>query len=88
MIVALRPNPPLPISQEDVALIQSVRTALDSGNSSHLRRVEVLIHAQTIRLQGTVSSYYHKQLAQETVKQIVGPCSERILTNELVVPSA
>lgn len=57
------------------------------GHSGHhgLRRVEVQVDNQRVVLSGTVGSYYLKQVAQETARQV---CPERRVHNRLDVSNA
>jgi hypothetical protein len=48
------------------AQIEQVRTALASSAIFDLRRLFVVATDDGLTLRGSVSSYYHKQLAQET----------------------
>ena len=45
---------------------------LASSSVSELRRLRVDGEANELRLSGIVRSFYHKQLAQETVRTVAG----------------
>ncbi len=53
------------------AQIEQVRTALAASPVFDLRRLNVVETEDGLTLRGSVSSYYHKQLAQETVLAVV-----------------
>jgi osmotically-inducible protein OsmY len=59
-----------------------IRQALGGKMPIFLRDVSVERSAGCVRLSGAVRSYYHKQLAQETVRRVDGV--EQV-ENELVV---
>ena len=46
------------------------QTALDSSPIYDLRDLRVDRHEQTLLISGSVSSFYHKQLAQEAVRSV------------------
>ncbi|MGD9645572.1 MAG: BON domain-containing protein [Pirellulales bacterium] len=48
------------------AQLELVRTALATSSNFDLRRLFVVETDDGLTLRGSVSSYYHKQLAQET----------------------
>lgn len=56
--------------------------ALSQSPIPALRRLRVEVNEEEIVLLGSVTSYYHKQLAQETVMPLVGP---RLLRNRVSV---
>ena len=51
--------------------IEQVRTALAASSIFDLRQLFVVETDEGLTLRGLVSSYYHKQLAQETVLAVV-----------------
>lgn len=61
-----------------------VATALAASPVPRLRLVSVELDENTVCLSGRVSSFYHKQLAQEVVRAIDGDVKVR---NELHVES-
>lgn len=58
--------------------LEAVRAVLNAGPSPELRRVHVDATAEYLILTGSVSSFYLKQLAQETVRC---KCAGRRLLN-------
>jgi len=56
--------------QHDVA--QAVSLVLASSSVRDLRQIRVDRNDNQIQLSGTVRSFYHKQLAQEAVRLVVG----------------
>jgi hypothetical protein len=62
--------------------VESANTILRSSARIDLRLLTAIETEEEIILRGTVSSYYLKQLAQETVLPLLG---ERRLRNELAV---
>jgi len=53
--------------------IANAATAVLANSSvSELRRLRVDRQANELRLSGNVRSFYHKQLAQETVRTVAG----------------
>jgi len=57
-------------TQHDVA--QAVSLVLASSSVRDLRQIRVDRNDNQIQLSGTVRSFYHKQLAQEAVRLVVG----------------
>lgn len=57
-------------TQHDVA--QAVSLVLASSSVRDLRQIRVDRNDDQIQLSGTVRSFYHKQLAQEAVRLVVG----------------
>lgn len=53
-------------------LLDQVRGALSKSPYLSPRKVEVEATNGNIRLAGTVSSYFHKQMAQELVRRVDG----------------
>lgn len=53
------------------AQIEQVRSALAASAVYDLRRLLVIETNDGLTLRGSVSSYYHKQLAQETALAVV-----------------
>jgi hypothetical protein len=49
-----------------------IQAALAASPISALRELRVSLHGTSLRLQGSVGSYYHKQLAQEIVRSLAG----------------
>ena len=60
--------------------------ALTSSPLGQLRRLVVVADDKQVVITGQVSSYYLKQMAQETVRPLVG--SRRLLNNVEVRPEA
>jgi len=56
--------------QHDIA--QAVSLVLASSSVRDLRQIRVDRNDNQIQLSGTVRSFYHKQLAQEAVRLVVG----------------
>jgi osmotically-inducible protein OsmY len=56
------------ITQQDVA--EAVSAVLASSSVRELRELRVDGSANTLQLSGRVRSFYHKQLAQETVRRV------------------
>ena len=69
------PHPLFPLSQR----LEQVLMQLSVFGQ---RRVHAELHADDVVLKGVVRSYYHKQLAQETVRAVPGVKSIR---NEIIV---
>ena len=46
------------------------QTALDSSPIQELRNLQVEQREETLLISGAVSSFYHKQLAQEVVRSV------------------
>ena len=59
-------------SPASYSLSTQVQLALSDSPLFSLRRVHVEIAEGLVRLQGTVRSFYQKQMAQETVRRIDG----------------
>ncbi len=85
-------HPPEPASAhhrareiECAGLIERVRHALRRTGYSTLTRIEVSVRTGSVFLEGRVTSYHLKQLAQETVRQVFGDVAIR---NELEVRDA
>lgn len=72
-------------SRDGMRFLHDMQNTLKVKGPSSLLHVEVLMSADFVRLRGKVNSYYQKQLAQETIKRIIG---QRMLRNELIVLSA
>jgi osmotically-inducible protein OsmY len=51
---------------EDLALAERVERALHATGYPALRRIAVTVHARVVILEGRVSTYHLKQVAQET----------------------
>lgn len=60
--------------------------ALTHSPIAQLRRLAVVSDAYRVTITGTVTSYYLKQLAQETLRALVG--DRELLNNVEVCPSA
>lgn len=72
-------------SRDDMRFLHDMQNTLKVEGPSSLLYVEVFLSADSVRLRGKVYSYYQKQLAQETIKRIIG---QRVLRNELIVLNA
>ncbi len=57
-------------TQHDVA--QAASLVLANSSVRDLRQIRVDRNENQIQLTGTVRSFYHKQLAQETIRQVTG----------------
>lgn len=57
--------------------------ALTSNGYPHLRRLRVTLTEHEFVITGSVPTYYHKQLAQEAVRGLIG---RRRLINRVIVP--
>jgi osmotically-inducible protein OsmY len=62
-----------------------IQTALAASPIYALRELRVSVHGSSLRLQGAVTSYYHKQLAQEIVRSLAGDLE---VVNSVAVGSA
>jgi hypothetical protein len=58
------------MSAKDVQ--RRARTALDSSPICELRELQVTQQNGTLLISGVVSSFYHKQLAQEALRVVCG----------------
>lgn len=63
-------------------LMAAPANALTSSPLGQLRRLVVMVDDNQVVITGQVSSYYLKQMAQETVRPLVG---ERLLLNNVEV---
>jgi osmotically-inducible protein OsmY len=68
------------ISVHDVQPL--VQAALAGSHFYELRELAVESHADVLVLSGSVSSFFHKQLAQEVVRSV---CEDIELVNEIRV---
>lgn len=59
-------------SLEDLHLAERVERALSATGNPALRAMEVIVNARIVRLVGRVSSYYMKQISQETAFAVPG----------------
>jgi osmotically-inducible protein OsmY len=66
----------------DKSMEQQARKALDQSPIHAHRRLDVSQDGDILILQGRVESYYHKQMAQEVVRNI---CRGVQLVNEIAV---
>ena len=68
--------------QKPLSLRDLVESAL--ARSSYLagKNLRFEVHNESVTLRGVVRSYYHKQLAQESLKSIEGV---RLISNEIEV---
>ncbi len=55
-----------------IELCKRAQSNLAGSSIAALRRLQVEVADDALMLRGLVSSFYHKQLAQESVKLIVG----------------
>jgi hypothetical protein len=69
---------------ECVCFAERVAEALRRTGYSALTRIDVSVRTGAVLLEGRVTSYHLKQLAQETVRQVFG---EAAIRNELEVTS-
>lgn len=63
--------PPRESGDGPCVVTQRIRTALDSKGYSALRCVDVALDGSAVRLQGSVATYFLKQVAHTTVLGIV-----------------
>lgn len=56
----------------DRALLEAVAQALESTGHPSLRKLDIEINGGIVVLWGEVTSYYQKQLAQETAQKVNG----------------
>ncbi len=56
----------------DSALLDSVRGALSNSHYLSPRQVQIETCGSNVRLEGTVGSFYQKQMAQELVRRVDG----------------
>lgn len=69
-------------SSGDQGVLEGVKQALARSGYAPLQRVRVEVHEGLVVLRGRLSSYYHKQRAQEAAKRVPGV---EALNNEIVV---
>jgi len=69
---------------DHVLLAEDVSNALQTSSYSALRGIAVSVRGGTLFLEGSVSSFHLKQLAQEAAKRVLGHAT---IVNELDVPS-
>lgn len=62
-------NPP---GETSSALLDRVQSALLRGPMLAGRNLRIEMHEQSVVLRGVVRSYYHKQLAQESLRHVAG----------------
>jgi len=74
---------PTPVNATE--LRDTVHSALLRNSTFAGRNLRFEVHGDGVILRGVVRSYYHKQLAQESLRQIAGL---RNITNEIEVVSA
>lgn len=74
-----------PPAVEDHRVRSEVSDALRATGRFFTNRVDVHASNGVVRLQGRVSSYYHKQMAQAAASAVLGDCQ---LINEIVVERA
>lgn len=77
-----RPSPP---ADDDRRLQDDVAHALRATGRFFTNHVDVHASDGVVRLQGRVTSYYHKQVAQAAASTVLGDCQ---LVNEIVVERA
>jgi len=65
---SVAPPPGKPLSANE-RVAERIRQGLDETGHRELRQVHVTADGHWIELDGSVSSYYHKQLAQEVARQ-------------------
>jgi len=53
----------------ELLCLPDAETVLSSSSNSELRMINIQVTEETIVLRGTVSTYYSKQLAQESVRR-------------------
>jgi len=67
----------------DVSLLDTIQpraqTALRNSPVCELRELRVERHDGALVISGTVSSYYHKQLAQEVVRAVCKDCEVELV---------
>jgi osmotically-inducible protein OsmY len=68
------------------AIAGRVKGSLHASGHSALRKVQVLASARTITLQGSVPSYYLKQLAQTVAKRVDGVAT--VVNDTVVLPAS
>jgi hypothetical protein len=66
------PDPTPPIAPEIERVAAGVRERLRASGDARWRTLSCDEHEGILVLRGRVSSYYHKQLAQESLRQISG----------------
>ena len=69
---------------DHVCLAEDVSNALQASPYSAIRALAVCVRGGTLFLEGRVSSYHLKQLAQEAAMRVLGNAA---IVNELDVPS-
>lgn len=59
-------------SSPELAVLAAARAALSASPYRAVRGVQCTLDRDRLRLQGRLGSYFHKQLAQETVAHLPG----------------
>jgi osmotically-inducible protein OsmY len=72
------------LSTEPPPLLKEIKRALWGCGYPELKQISIRVDGCEVRLAGTVSSYFQKQLAQEQVKRLPGVTT---LRNEIRVSS-
>jgi len=67
-----------------IEIEDAARTALATSPYRHIRDLRVQVTDQGIFLDGAVASYYHKQLAQELLRELALSVDLRVV-NRIVV---
>lgn len=70
---------------QNVHLQKTIAESLCSSGHPSLRRIEVVVENDCVVLSGTVTSFYMKQIVQETARQA---CPSRRVYNDVDVLSA
>jgi hypothetical protein len=63
--------PALEFDSAGLNLLEQAKAALSHSRIHDIRRLKVLEHGDGVLLKGQVGSYYHKQLAQELVRNAI-----------------
>ena len=71
-------------TRRDSEILDQVKRALCSVGYDQLKRIRVHCHHGRVTLQGPISTYFLKQVAQETIRTI---CDIREIVNSLQVVS-
>ena len=72
------------VINETANILREARRAIEVSGYVELQHIEVEVHERHVFLRGSVSSYFHKQVAQELIKHTPGVTS---LQNEILVAS-
>lgn len=72
MEAALTATPKFQSDPIDSPLLNEVRGALSKSHCLSPRQVQIAANGSKVRLEGTVGSFYQKQMAQELARRVDG----------------